>query len=132
VGILGALAIDGGNFASLTGTGRSVHPTVRQGTMLVNGRLPPEVVRRIMRAHFPAFRLCYELALQKDPTIAGRVAVRFVIGPNGDVTSATDDGSDLASSEVRSCVIERAKTLLFPKPESGRVTVVFPMIFGKS
>jgi hypothetical protein len=90
------------------------------------------VIIRVVRQQFGSFRRCYEHGLQTNPALAGRVAVKFIIGANGDVTFAADGGSDLASSNVRDCVIARVRSLIFPKPEHGIVTVVYPVIFGKS
>src|SRR5689334_9657332 len=49
------------------------------------GRLPPEVIQRIVRQNFGSFRLCYENSLRNCPNLQGRVAVRFVIDSDGSV-----------------------------------------------
>lgn len=123
----------GGTSGTVFVRGRSTsrpHITMRQGTSTVNGRLPPEVILRIVRQHYGMFRACYEHGLRANPTLEGRVAVRFVIAASGDVREARDGGSDLASTDVRECVTSAFKRLQFPKPESGVVTVVYPIIFG--
>jgi len=43
----------------------------------VNGRLPPEVIQRIVRQNFGRFRNCYESSLRTNPSLTGRVAVKF-------------------------------------------------------
>ena len=42
-----------------------------QGATQVNGRLPPEVIQRIVRQNFGRFRLCYENGLRNNPNLAG-------------------------------------------------------------
>lgn len=96
----------------------------------VNGRLPPEAVQRIVRANFGRFRDCYEQGLAKSPDLAGRVAVRFVIGTEGAVTETALADADLPDAAVRSCVVETYKGLAFPKPEGGTVTVIYPIVFS--
>ena len=59
------------------------------GATSVSGRLPPEVIQRIVRQNFGRFRLCYENGLRNNPNLQGRVAVRFVIGREGDVIAAS-------------------------------------------
>jgi TonB family protein len=61
----------------------------------------------------------------------GRVAVRFVIGRDGQVQGAPlDGGSDLPDKAVVSCVLRAFASLSFPEPEGGIVTVVYPVIFS--
>ncbi len=96
----------------------------------VSGRLPPETVKRIVRLNDARFRTCYANGLHKDPTLAGRVAVKFVIDRAGEVhTAELDSTTTLAAGEVTACIIEGIKQLAFPQPEGGMVTVVYPFVF---
>ncbi|HEY6463989.1 MAG TPA: AgmX/PglI C-terminal domain-containing protein [Polyangiaceae bacterium] len=105
-------------------------PSLRMGAVQVAGRLPPEVIQRIVRQNFGRFRLCYEQGLRTKPALTGRVTTRFVIGRTGAVVSASDAGSDLPSPTVVSCVVRGFSNLSFPQPEGGSVTVVFPVLFS--
>ncbi len=96
----------------------------------VSGRLPPEAIQRIIRQNFGRFRACYETALRDNPTLAGRVSTRFVIGRSGAVESAADGGSTLPSPKVVACVVQAFRTLSFPQPEGGIVTVTYPILFS--
>jgi hypothetical protein len=107
-------------------------PSIRQGTTTVNGRLPPEVIQRIVRQNFGRFRLCYMDGLRSTPNLAGRVAVRFVIGPDGLVRTSADGGSDLPDAGVVACIVRGFSNLSFPQPESGSVAVVYPLVFAPS
>jgi hypothetical protein len=104
-------------------------PRVKVGAQTVSGRLPLEVIQRIVRQSFGEFRKCYEQGLARDGNLQGRVQVRFVIGRDGNVTSVSDGGSDIPDQAVRDCVFEGVKLLLFPQPEGGIVTVVYPIRF---
>ncbi len=105
-------------------------PSLRQGATQVSGRVPPEVIQRIVRQNFGRFRLCYENGLRTNPNLSGRISVRFVIGTDGAVKATTDAGSDLPSPEVVSCVVRGFGNLSFPQPEGASVTVVYPIIFN--
>jgi len=105
-------------------------PVLRAGAAQVSGRLPPEVIQRIVRQNFGRFRLCYENGLRTSPSLQGRVAVRFVIGRDGSVTRAEDGGSDLPDPRVVRCVTSAFTALSFPQPEGGVVTVVYPILFA--
>jgi hypothetical protein len=98
--------------------------------MQVSGRLPPEVVYRIVRQNFGRFRLCYENGLRNNPNLQGRVAVRFVIGRDGVTSNVSNGGSDMPDSGVISCVVRGFYGLSFPQPEGGIVTVVVPLNFS--
>ena len=112
------------------GTHRTSVPRVRVGSTQVSGRLPPEVIQRIVRQNFGRFRNCYEQGLSRNPNLEGRIAVRFVIGRDGAVSSAANGGSDLPDSAVTSCVITNFYGLSFPAPEGGIVTVVYPIMLS--
>ena len=105
-------------------------PPARGGPPPVGGHLPPEVIQRIVRQNFGRFRLCYENGLRSSPSLAGRVAVRFVIGRDGAVSSVGNGGSDLPDPAVISCVVRAFYGLSFPQPDSGIVTVVYPIMFS--
>ena len=120
----------GNGHGRLGGAHQTKSPSVRQGVTQVNGRLPPEVIQRIVRQNFGRFKLCYENGLRTNPNLAGRVAVKFIIDRNGAVSTASDGGSDLPDQGVVSCVVRGFGNLSFPQPEGGIVTVVYPIIFN--
>jgi Ca-activated chloride channel family protein len=120
----------GSGHGRLGGDHKTTAPTVRMGATTVSGRLPPEVVQRIVRQNFGRFRLCYENGLRNNPNLQGRVSVRFNIGRDGAVANVGNGGSDLPDSSVVSCVIRSFSGLAFPQPEGGIVTVVFPVVFA--
>jgi len=109
-------------------------PTIRWGGhgSSVSGRLPPEAVRRVVRANFGRFRGCYQEALLKNPGLSGRVTTSFVIGRDGSVMSVQEAGSDLPNASVATCVRRAFYGLSFPQPEGGIVTVVYPIVFSPS
>jgi hypothetical protein len=105
-------------------------PRIREGATMVSGRVPPEVIQRIVRQNFGRFRLCYENGLRQHPGLEGRVTVRFVIDTSGAVASAADGGSSLPDPAVVQCVVRGFGNLSFPQPEGGTVTVVYPIQFS--
>ncbi len=120
----------GSGHGRLGGAHKTKSPSLRQGATTVNGRLPAEVIQRIVRQNFGRFRLCYENGLRTSPTLQGRVAVKFVIDRSGAVSTASDGGSDLPDQGVVRCVVRGFGNLSFPPPEGGIVTVVYPISFS--
>ena len=120
----------GSGHGRLGGNHISSPPQVRMGTFNVVGRLPPEVIQRIVRQNFGRFRLCYENGLRSNPNLQGRVATRFEIRKDGDVGNVTNGGSDMPDSNVVRCVVRSFYGLSFPQPEGDSVMVVAPIMFS--
>jgi len=120
----------GAGHGRLGGSHQTKAPKVRMGATTVSGRLPPEVIQRIVRQNYGRFRMCYEQGLGRNPNLEGRVSARFVIGRDGAVSNASNGGSDLPDSGVVSCVVSAFYGLSFPQPEGGIVTVVYPIMLS--
>lgn len=101
---------------------------MRPGVTTVSGRLPSEVIQRVVRQNYGRFRQCYEMGLRTNPNLTGRVTARFVIGRDGAVTNVSNGGGDLPDSTVTSCVISAFYGLSFPSPDNGIVTVTYPIM----
>lgn len=117
---------------SLVGSaGTSTIPLGREA--LVDGGLDRDLIADVINRHMGQFRFCYEQGLQGTPGLAGRVAVRFTIGSNGQVTTAGIDNTTMNSSMVESCVVNRMRSLKFPLPEGGvTVKVSYPFMFRRT
>jgi hypothetical protein len=102
-------------------------PSVRPGDTKTSGRLPAEVIQRIVRQNYGRFRACYEIGLRTNPNLEGRVTARFVIGSDGAVSNVSA-GGDLPDAQVKSCVASAFYGLSFPTPENGIVTVSYPIM----
>jgi hypothetical protein len=105
-------------------------PSIHEATPVVNGRLDAEVIRRVVRLNDGRYRACYETGLRTNPSLQGRVTVKFVIDRTGAVGLAADGGSDIPDAAVRRCVVSSFLSLSFPSPDSAAVTVVYPIVFS--
>jgi MYXO-CTERM domain-containing protein len=115
--------------ASISRSGSAV--SIRQGTMTVTGKLPSEVITRIVRQNFGRFRLCYENGLRANPNLTGKVAVQFEIDGTGAVTSQKNGGSDLPDPNVIACIVRGFGNMSFPESEDKKpVSVLYPIILG--
>lgn len=94
------------------------------------GYLPPELIQSVVRIGFGRIRACYEVGLGRDPKLEGRVSVRFIIERDGTVKTSSDGGSDIPDSAVRDCVVHEFLGFKFPAPETGIVTVVYPIMLA--
>ncbi|HET9930915.1 MAG TPA: AgmX/PglI C-terminal domain-containing protein, partial [Polyangiaceae bacterium] len=120
----------GAGHGRLGGSHATSAPKIRSGTAAVSGRLPPEVIQRIVRQSFGRFRLCYERALAADPNLQGNTVVRFVIGRSGTVEGVVRLAPSLGSHTLDSCISSAFMGLAFPEPEGGKVIVAYPLQLG--
>jgi hypothetical protein len=103
------------------------------GASNVTGKLPPEVIRRVVHQHLVRIRYCYEKALTSNPALAGKIAARFVIASDGSVASASDGGSTMPDKSVTECALKVFKSMTFPKPADGATVIVtYPIVFAPS
>ena len=103
----------------------------QQTAISVKGRLPPEVVLRVVKQNLRTFGRCYDDALAHDPQLAGTLDVKFVIGKDGSVSGvARDARSTVSDPAVVACVTAAFAKLSFPAPETGVVDVVCPLTLG--
>lgn len=111
-----------------SGPGTAKPPQVKVGATTVAGRLPPEVIQRIVRQNFGRFRLCYDAGLRKNPNLQGTVSIKFTINREGAAVDATGEG-DMPDADVVRCVSRAFEGLQFPSPEGGIVNVTYPIRF---
>lgn len=102
---------------------------LQQGKVTSSGKLPVEIIQRIVRQNFGRFRKCYELGLRKNPQLEGTITVKFVIGRDGSVMQVDDGGSELTDQAVITCVVRAFGNLSFPEPEGGIATVNYAIAF---
>ena len=133
IGTIGSGNTTGQGFGNGNGRLGGAHsgkpPSVRMGATSVSGRLPPEVIRRIVRQNYGRFRLCYENGLRKDPTLSGKISVSFEITREGD-TAKISAASEMKDKSVVACVQKAFAGLSFPQPDGGVVKVTYPIMFA--
>ena len=99
----------------------------------IRGALDKEEIRTVVRANLNGVKYCYEKRLTKNPTLEGKVTLRFTIDAKGKVSATEIVGDTLADPEVGKCVAKTAKTWEFPAPRGGGVAVVsYPFVFKAS
>jgi hypothetical protein len=89
--------------------------------------IPADVIRRVVLRNIGQVNRCYEQGLATNPGLAGRVAVRFVIGSGGSVIAATVPNETLGMPSVSACIAGAVQRWSFPvPPDSGAITVTYP------
>jgi hypothetical protein len=102
---------------------------VRPAQPEVDGQIPQEAIRRVVVRNIGQVNRCYEQGLSLNPSAAGRVAVRFVIGGGGSVLAVGVAQNELGIPSVGDCIANAARRWQFPVPEaSGPITVTYPFM----
>jgi hypothetical protein len=102
-------------------------PDVRFQAPVVSGRLTIATVAATVETNHDRVRRCYRSALERNPKLAGMIAVRFVIDSEGAVHIPSNGGSDLVDQSLVTCITNSFGELSFPAPEGGIVTVIARM-----
>jgi len=103
---------------------RSATPQIRSGAAMVTGSLSKQVIRRVIKRHINEVRFCYEQQLQSDPTLKGRVVIKFVIDSKGNVTAAVVAESTFADTIIETCILQAVRRWKFPAPEGGGIVII--------
>jgi TonB family protein len=93
------------------------------------GSLDKEIIRRVVRRHLNEIRYCYQVELQHQPELKGRVVVQFTIASTGQVVLSKINSSSLNNSGVEQCIVQAVRRWAFPKPKDGGMVVVsYPFV----
>jgi TonB family protein len=99
--------------------------------IVVRGALEKEYIDAVVRHNLPSLRACYQERLSRDPSLEGRIVVRFVITPEGTVSTSQVQSSTVGDRQVGACVADCFRSFLFPHPRNGTgVAVAYPLWFS--
>jgi outer membrane biosynthesis protein TonB len=103
------------------------------GDAIILGALDKSLIDAVIKKHMNQIRYCYQRELPKNPSLAGKVTVKFVIGKTGSVSKASTKTSTLGSKAVEGCINSRFMRFQFPEPKGGGIVIVsYPFIFQPS
>ncbi|MDZ4676915.1 MAG: AgmX/PglI C-terminal domain-containing protein [Oligoflexia bacterium] len=89
-----------------------------------------EAIRRVVKANLKQIQACYEKGLNKEPSLYGKITIRWSIGPGGNVLEAGIKATTMNSSEVENCAVARLRTWKFPEPPANQIAdVSYPFVF---
>ena len=108
---------------------KKVRAAVSRGKPQASGFCSTADIQRVVQARAAGIKFCYERELQRNPSLAGKIMVNWLIDTTGKVKKAHVVSSSLKSKKVESCMLRQIRRWRFKKPEGGMCSVNFPFVF---
>lgn len=94
--------------------------------------LTPHMVEGAIQRREPQIRACYQAALERHPTLSGRLSLSLSIDQTGQISHISARGDSLRDAVMERCIEERLATLRFPPfAQCERVVANFPFRFKR-
>ncbi|MCC6552757.1 MAG: AgmX/PglI C-terminal domain-containing protein [Polyangiaceae bacterium] len=92
--------------------------------------LPRGMIHAVVSRSAGRLRSCHESGRRRDPSLAGRILVRFSVDPRGSVLVAANAGSTVADPVVIRCVLATFAAMTFPaQPAAGAAQGAYLIAF---
>lgn len=129
---IGDLGTSGGGNVSLGSKGDAhVSGRVREETPDVDSAdVDRDALARYVKQRLRAIQGCYERELKRNPSLKGKVLVKFSITPAGRVGSIEIEENTLGNDAVASCIKGIMHSWIFPFKPSDEVPVAYPFVFS--
>ncbi|MCY1075555.1 AgmX/PglI C-terminal domain-containing protein [Archangium lansingense] len=88
-----------------------------------------EALARYIKTRLKAIQGCYEKELKRNPSLKGKVMVRFNIMPSGRTGEIEIEENTLGNDAVASCIRTVVRGWVFPFKPDDEVPVAYPFVF---
>jgi hypothetical protein len=82
-------------------------------------------LERFVRDRLDHVEACYASSLEKQPTLEGRLEIRFAIHPDGSITNVVSSSDTLGGPELAGCVVRVVAAWKSPFRPTEQVSVVY-------
>jgi outer membrane biosynthesis protein TonB len=82
-----------------------------------------------VRARMGLIKACYENALKRNPSLKGKISIRFTILETGGLADVTAAQNSVGAPEVAACIVNTMRGWRTQFRPSGPVTVEYPFVF---
>jgi TonB family protein len=83
-----------------------------------------------VKARLKAIQHCYEKELKRNPSLKGKVVVRFSIMPSGRTGDIEIEENTLGNDAVGACIRTAIRGWTFPFKPDDEVPVAYPFVFS--
>jgi outer membrane biosynthesis protein TonB len=129
---IGDLGTSGGGNVALAEKGNA---TVKGGVSMQapeveSSEVDREKLAAYVRSRKGAIQQCYEKELKRNPSLKGKVVVRFNITPAGRTSDIDIEENTLGNEAVASCIKTTIRGWVFPFKPDSEVPVAYPFVFA--
>jgi protein TonB len=89
-----------------------------------------EEVRKVMDQHSGSISNIYYRALRENATLQGKVIVRMVIEPSGDISSVSIVSSELNDPDLEAKILSKIRSIKFPPGNAVRTEMKYDLNFA--
>lgn len=89
-----------------------------------------ESLGQYIRPRLRSVQQCYERELKRNPDLAGRIVVRFVISMAGRVSEVSIEENTMGDDNVAACITNTIRRWIFPIKPEEEAAVSFPFVFS--
>jgi outer membrane biosynthesis protein TonB len=92
--------------------------------------IDPQKLAAFVKARMGPIKSCYENALKRNPSLRGKVSIRFTILETGGLADIAAAQNGLGAPEVAACIVQTMRAWRTQFRPSGPVTVEYPFVFS--
>ncbi len=89
-----------------------------------------DALARYVKMRLKAIQSCYEKELKRNPSIKGKVVVRFTITSAGRASNVEIEENSVGNEAVGNCIRTYVRGWVFPFKPEDEVTVAYPFVFS--
>lgn len=134
IGTAGRLGGGGMAYGSGVGLGsKTDRGVIGLSTPVVMGALPKEVIQKVINENKNQVRYCYEVELQRNQNLEGKVSLKWIISATGSVAKVIVTDTTLNNATVENCIKSKVMGWKFPAPAGGGIVEVnYPFVLKAS
>jgi TonB family protein len=107
-------------------------PESIEGAASTSEKRDNNAINAIVSTHKASIRMSYEKYLKRNPSLAGKITVRFTISATGSVVSATTVENTTGNRELEEEIMRKIRMWKFDSVSEGDVTVTYPFVFSSA
>src|SRR5262249_5850796 len=120
-GTLGMGEGSGGYGRGDLGGGKKDSVRIGPGQPTGGGGLAREGIARVIQEHQSEIKYCYEVQLNRNPSLAGKVTVLFTIDGTGTVVDSQVSETTLNNADTEKCMLAKIRRWKFPEPAGNGI-----------
>lgn len=107
-------------------------PESIEGAASLNAKRDDASINTVVSSHKTSIRMSYEKHLKRDPSLAGKITVRFTISLSGSVTLVMIVENTTGNIEFEEEIKRKIRMWKFEPVSEGDVTVTYPFVFSSA